>query len=340
MILLSIGSLLVPLSPLVFGNSSGIQLPEGCPSNAFPTEINSGGSTYIGCNIYSPEQRAQKSALEDDLTHRLMSARMMPSPVIWVMYDPLRSSFDMALTRNLTGNELATVQTLIPGSFNAEILKIQLTAVCDTFTSPPTGVCDTAHNGGGSLGWRAKQYVCRWVCYWIYGGTTWSHGSMAYGDTVFQPDATRAYGTVRGTACANGVDASWFVLNAGQSEMNPSMYTVGPNFGDYSGTPPAGTVMAMIGRGSGSVGYFAFLDAETANTCGTQGTSWFATYLSGAQSHGGDSGAGVGVSVLIQGVRGVEAAGIEWGITQRGGQQAIIFSPWSAVQSALGIQSY
>lgn len=140
----------------------------------------------------------------------------MPSPILWVSYDPLTTKFDLALLRNLTASEFNTIQGLVPGLFNAEVLKIQLAGVCDTFTMPPDGVCNVVHSGAGSMGFRAEKYVCdTHFCGWLKGGTTFSHGSVVVGDTVYQPDTNRAYGTVQSTVCANGVDASFFYANPG-----------------------------------------------------------------------------------------------------------------------------
>lgn len=118
------------------------------------------------------------------------------------------------------------------------------------------------------------------------------------------------------------------------------MYTRGNVFGDWTGGFVSGLLLKHIGRGSGSLGIFYMSSAETASTCGTSGTDWFAKYSSGAQSAPGDSGSGVGVGASSGGKNGVLVAGIEWGITTRDGVNTIIFTPWSSVTSALGIQSY
>jgi hypothetical protein len=301
------------------------------------------GSTYTACNIYSPQQRIQKAALENEMTAKLVSASLMPTPIMWVAYDPLAATFDLALTRNLTTIEFNSIRGLVSGSFNAETLRIQLVSVCSTFTSPPDGVCNQVHDGAlGSMGFRAEQYVCVHTnCNWVKGGTTYSHGIVQYGDVVYQPSTGRAYGTATTSVCANGVDASFFEENSGQSDMQAYMYGYGPVFGDYKGGFVAGTILVHIGRYSQNIGYYYLYDAETANTCGTSGTDWFATLYSGSTSGPGDSGSGVGVAVTNNhGADGVLAAGIEWGTTEIAGYPAIIMSQWSAVESALGIQSY
>jgi len=345
--LLSVSSTLVTAS--AFENlslrqthaASSVVLPEGCHADAYPITIQQDGKTYVACSIYSPEQRLTKAQLEKQAAASLTSENLMPTPILWVAYEPRNSTYDLALSRNLTPAENSKIQSLVPGKFNAEILKIQLTAsVCDTWTAPPTGVCDTVHNGGGSLGWRAKQLVCPFGCFFIYGGTTYSHGSVAKGDTVFQPDASRSYGTVGGAVCSNGVDASWFYLNSGQSQMNNSMFQGGPAFGDWTGGFVSGLLLKQIGRGSVNLGTYTLYSAESASTCGTSGTDWFAKWYSGSQSAGGDSGSGVGVGATQGGSNGALRCGIEWGITTRDGVLTIIMSQWSNVQSALGIQSY
>ena len=122
--------------------------------------------------------------------------------------------------------------------------------------------------------------------------------------------------------------------------MSNSMYAGGPVLGLWTQGFVSGIVLKHIGRGSGGLGYFIMYSAETATTCGTSGTDWFATYSSGIQSYDGDSGSGVGVSVSSGGQNGVLIAGIQWGITTRNGLNTIIMTPWSSVTSALGIQNY
>lgn len=327
------------------------EIDSGCPAGTYPVQLrlptttNGSSDVALACSVYSPQQRDLKSSNEISVKDSLVASKLMPSPVLWVAYDPLANGgtgkFDIALARNLTSSELSQITGLVPGDFNVQILDIHLAqGVCDTFTNPPDGVCDTLHNGGGSLGFRAKQYVCAPSCYWLYGGTTFSHGSVAVGDILYQPDTTRSYGVVNTAVCANGVDASFFRLGFAQSEMDNSMLQGGPVFGDYTSGFVSGILLKHIGRGSVNLGTFVLFSAEVANTCGSNGTDWFAKWYSGSQTTEGDSGSGVGVGATVNGVSGALRAGIEWGVTTRDGVNTIIMTPWSDVTNALGIQGY
>jgi hypothetical protein len=274
----------------------------------------------------------------------LISAGLSPNPVDSVSYDPVTGIYHVYLVSQISSEELQRMQSVIPGEFTTNSITTKLTSVCDNFTNPPSGSCNTLHNGGGSMGFRAKQYYCPSTCYWRYGGTTFSHGSVQIGDAVYQPDNTRTYGVVAATQCSSGVDASFFVKNSDQQDMDNRIYTYGSVTGDWTGGFVQGTKVVEIGRGSQALGYYHLdIDQTNANTCGSTGDSWKALFDSGTESAAGDSGSGVGFAGQSCNPTCTNYAlrmGIEWGNAISGNRFWIIITPWSSVTSALGISDY
>lgn len=322
----------------------GWPIPSFCSSSDWPIVAEVNGTKYVGCSIYSPADRAKKAQLQDQVVNNLISSGLSPDPVNSVSYDPKSGTFYVYLIRQISSDEMQGIQSRIPGPFTTAIVTIRQAAVCDNFTNPPTGSCNQVNIYTGTMGFRAKQWYCPSTCYWRYGGTTFAHNSVQVGYTVYQPDTSRAYGVVAAKQCANGVDASFFVKNSDQQDMDNRIYTYGSITGDWTSGFVAGTKVVEIGRYSQSLGYYHLdINQPDANTCGTTGTSWKALFDSGAQSGQGDSGSGAGFAGMSCNPTCTNYAlrmGIEWGIATSGSNLWIIMSPWSNVQSALGIVGY
>jgi hypothetical protein len=131
---------------------------EVCPPGEYAIAVDDSETATWACSIYSGEERAATSNLNDEAVGALEAAGLWPSPVTGVSYDSERGAFTIALSAPLSPEQRELLERLLPKPFTIYRLYGPGEYACDNpdpplraWTGNATGPAADAYENSGQI---------------------------------------------------------------------------------------------------------------------------------------------------------------------------------------------